>query len=224
MLAEILFASDADSEELLGGSRPHDDALAERDRRDAQRDQRWVELLAGADVLLASDALSAILDAYFDRLVRFAYGLVGSADLAEDIVQDTLVRVWETRHTVRTDTSFRSFLFTAVRRRALNALKHAAVEGRYVADVRAGTREPARPIELSIEETLDAVTVGRAIRAAIAQLPERRQTAIRLRYEEELPFAAVAEIMGISEKAAKDLVARTIREIRGQLHRQLPSR
>jgi RNA polymerase sigma-70 factor (ECF subfamily) len=129
--------------------------------------------------------------------------------VAEDIVQETLVRVWETRTALRANRSFRSYLFTAVRHRALNLLKHTAVEERHAAHA-----ERPEPLVLGVDDELDAARVEQAIRAVIATLPERRRTVIRLRYEEELPFQAVAEIMGISEKAAKDLTARTVREIR----------
>lgn len=213
MLASLVFASNTDGDDFANRPRDHDRARLQHDLRETRRDQRWVESLLGPDIPAASAALSSAVRAYFDRLVRFAYGFVGSSDAAEDIVQDTFVRVWETRHTLRLDASFRSYLFTTVRRRALNVLKHADVEHRYATNVQATTE----PLVLAADDHLDADLVERAVRTAIARLPERRRTVIRLRYEEGLPFQAVAEIMGISEKAAKDLTARAIREIRSHI-------
>jgi RNA polymerase sigma-70 factor (ECF subfamily) len=217
MLAALLFASPADEDTSAPRAGTHgrgpDGARIEQDQRIARRDQSWAESLTSADESIASAALSALIEAYFDRLVRFAYGFVTSGDTAEDLVQETFVRLWETRRALHLTSSLRSYLFTAVRHRALNVLKHTAVEGRHATDVQAS----AEPVILRVEDQLDAASVELAVRAAIAHLPERRRTVIRLRYEEELPFQAVAEIMGISEKAAKDLTARTIRELRTRL-------
>jgi RNA polymerase sigma-70 factor (ECF subfamily) len=209
MLATLWFTSDLGGNESAPAARREHAARARREDQEAKRDQIWVASLAGSDLVAADHAMSAVVSAYFDRLIRFAYGFVGSGDVAEDIVQETLLRVWETRTTLRADRSFRAYLFTAVRHRALNLLKHAAVEERHAAH----TTEP-EPIVLGVDDELDAARIEQAIRAVIATLPERRRTVIRLRYEEELPFQTVAEIMGISEKAAKDLTARTVREIR----------
>jgi RNA polymerase sigma-70 factor (ECF subfamily) len=217
MLAALLFASRADDDTSASRAneyrREADPARVEHDRHIAQRDQSWAESLTSTDEYIASAALSALIEAYFDRLVRFAYGFVESGDAAEDLVQETFVRIWETRRTLRLTSSLRSYLFTAVRHRALNVLKHTAVEGRHATDVQSS----AEPVVLRVDDELDAASVEQAVQAAIAHLPERRRTVLRLRYEEELPFHAVAEIMGISEKAAKDLTARTIRELRARL-------
>jgi RNA polymerase sigma-70 factor (ECF subfamily) len=179
----------------------------------AARDSTLADDLRGGNDEIARAALDALINDYSDRLVRFAYGLVRSADTAEDVVQDVFVRVWNGRHALRPDQSLRAYLFTGVRRRALDVLKHASVEARHAKAVEASHD----PILLMVDDQLDADTVAAAVRVAIGRLSERRQTALRLRYEETLPFALVAEVMGISEKAAKDLVSRAVHEVRGYL-------
>jgi len=187
-------------------------AAARRAADDAARDHAFAVALSGDDEMVAHAALGALVSAYFERLARFAYGLVGSADVAEDVVQDVLVRVWDARRTIRPDQALRAYLFTAVRRRALDVLKHRGVEERHA--LAAVPREPAM---ITVDADLDADALAAAVRVAIARLPERRQTALRLRYEESLPFALVAEVMGTSEKAAKDLVARAVKDVRRHL-------
>ena len=189
-----------------------DRAVARQAEAEADRDRALTEALSGSDETRARAALDAVVTAYFDRLARFVYGLVMSVDIAEDVVQDVLVRVWDARHAVRPEQSLRAYLFTAVRRRALDVLKHHTVEVRHASTLGLDTT-----VTLAVDDQLDSEAVAHTVRLAITQLSERRQTALRLRYEEGLPFALVAEVMGISEKAAKDLTARAVREIRASL-------
>jgi RNA polymerase sigma factor (sigma-70 family) len=56
-----------------------------------------------------------------------------------------------------------------------------------------------------------------ALRAAIARLPERRRTAIRLRYEEGMTCAAIGSVLAMSTKSAEQLVALSVRALRKML-------
>jgi RNA polymerase sigma-70 factor (ECF subfamily) len=179
------------------------------------RDQAWAEILRSTNETEAQRALESIMHEYVNRLVRFAYGVVESADAAKDIVQDVFFRVWERRDTIEPTESLRAYLFTAVRRAALDVLRRRAVEARYVDRVMKGEMQPET---MTMDEQLDADADIQDVRAAIARLSERRQTVLRLRYEEQLPFAVVAEIMGLSEKAVEHLAARAIKDIRRYLN------
>jgi len=179
----------------------------------AERDRRRVEGLRSALPIEAHTAFDQVVDEYNDRLIRFAYGLLKSSDVAHDIVQDVFLRVWERRTTLRPEESFRGYLFTSVRRAALNFLKHRAVESRYASAV---IHEAASP-ETAIEDDSEVDDIAEAVRAALASLSERRRTALHLRYEEQLPFTVIAKVMGLSDDAAQHLVRRALKELRESL-------
>jgi len=187
-------------------------AMAIRALAESADDQGHVRALRSDDIREAQRALGVLIDTYTDRLTRFAYSLVGSVDVAEDVVQDVFVRVWNARARLRPDLSWRGYIFTAVRRRALDVLKHRVVETRNAVKLAS-----AEPMTMTVEDDLDADQMARIVRDAIATLPERRRTVLRLRYEDGLPYADIADVMGVSEKAAKDLAARAIRELRTRL-------
>jgi RNA polymerase sigma-70 factor (sigma-E family) len=142
------------------------------------------------------------------RLVRLLSLQCGDVETAQELTQDALVKVcqhwrkvrrmdepaaWVTR--VAVNLALSHHRRSAVRRR------HAAVTGRQQARV-----DPA-----------DA-TDGWVVRAALANLPERRRTALVLRYFEDLSVEQTAEIMGISASAVKKLTARGVEQLRGLLH------
>ena len=74
---------------------------------------------------------NALVLAYFTPLVQFVVGIVHLLDVAEDIVQDVLYRVWEQGATWNPHGSVRAYLLRAVRNQALDWLKHAAIEQQY---------------------------------------------------------------------------------------------
>jgi RNA polymerase sigma-70 factor (ECF subfamily) len=216
-LAFILAAVDPPDD--VGAPHRYADSPEARRARDealsvAERDGVWVTGMQSGGGAESHQAFTAVMHAYGDRLVRFAYGFVRSADAAEDIVQNVFIRIWDGRNTLRPSESLRAYLFMAVRRSALNVLKRRTVEARYVSQTiheSPGWQTPA------VDEQTDADDTVHEIRGAMARLTERRRTALRLRYEERLPFVVVAQIMGVSEKSAKHLVTRAVDEVRGYL-------
>lgn len=69
---------------------------------------------------------------YYRPLVMFAVHYLGEQEIAEDIVQDLFVAVWEKKGTFFSEQGFRAFLYNSVRNTCLNTLKHKKVEEKYL--------------------------------------------------------------------------------------------
>lgn len=132
---------------------------------------------------------------------------VRAQDIAEEIVQDLFFVLWTTRDRLPAPRSFRAYLFTAARNRALHHLRHRAVVRRWSARVDshaevAGTGTPLpRP-----DDALHAGERSRAIQRAVAQLAPRTRVAFVLRWEHEMSHAEIATAMGISVKGVEKLL------------------
>jgi RNA polymerase sigma-70 factor (ECF subfamily) len=179
------------------------------------REGEWIEGIGRGDVA----AFEAMVRAYGPRLARFAVGLLGSREDAEDIAQDVLWRVWEGRGAWRPTVSLRAYLFTAVRNRALNLLQRGRIRARYQAAMQHRAQHDAELQEIAnpaaaLEEEEERVAVTTALRRAFAGLTERQQSAVRLRYEHGLTFPEVAAALAVSLSAAEKIVARAIRALR----------
>jgi RNA polymerase sigma factor (sigma-70 family) len=214
----LILAAATPPEDVGAPDRYANSPAARRARDDAEyveaRDGEWAARLRSTDTVDAHRALTDLMHAYADRLIRFAYGFVGSADAAEDIVQNVFIGVWDRRGTIHPDESLRAYLFTSVRRTALNVLKRRTIETRFVSQ---SMHDTPRWQTLAADDRMEANDSVYEIHAAMARLTERRSTALRLRYEEQLPFAVVAQVMGLSEKSVKHLVTRAVEEVRGYL-------
>ena len=65
-----------------------------------------------------------LYDLYADRLYGFAYNLTHSSEMAEEIVQEVFLKIWQMREHLSPEYSFRSFLFTIAKNKFLNDLRN----------------------------------------------------------------------------------------------------
>jgi RNA polymerase sigma-70 factor, ECF subfamily len=163
-------------------------------------------------------------DAAFERLVKiaftplwaFAVGFAESGEEAEDIVQDVLCRVWRMGVDWNPTGSARSYLYASVRNAAITARNRRALEARvHERTVLDGgpERTTVRGPDVMSEGDERAAAVWREV----ATLSERQRSALRLRYEEQLTVPEVAQVLGITVKAAEHFLSRTIQSLRKRL-------
>jgi RNA polymerase sigma-70 factor (sigma-E family) len=147
------------------------------------------------------------------RLVGALALRTGSRALAEELAQETFVRVWERWPTVRAATSPEAWAF----RVALNLTSSRF--RRLGAERRARARLEARPVD---HAALDTGGPERAmVRDAVAALPPRQRTAVVLRYFSGLSVAETATAMGCAEGTVKSLTAKAVDALRRSLHTDL---
>lgn len=89
-------------------------------------DETLVELLRKND----HDAYSELFDKYFRRLYVFAANVVFREDVANDIVQDVFIHIYEKSGLPGYSGSLKAYLFTSVRNRCFNYLRDRKVEDR----------------------------------------------------------------------------------------------
>lgn len=195
----------------------HDDPSfpqSRAERTDAHRETvpstDELELVARL-VLGDADAFRELLLQHFDALARFATSMLGDRDMAEDVVQTVLARLWERHREFAPGMPIRAYLYRAVRNRALDAISHAAVRAR--GQLRLQREHDASMMQMAPIEHPGA----EALRVALLTLTERRRTALRLRYEEGLGYAEIGAVMGVSSGSAEQLVFHAIRALRKKM-------
>jgi RNA polymerase sigma-70 factor (ECF subfamily) len=130
---------------------------------------------------------------------RFALSLTRDRHRAEDITSETFVRAWARHDRIRTET-LKGYLFTIARNLFLDGCRgdrrHVALDETLM-DPRPGPAERA----------VSGVALERAERVLRA-MPEVDRTAFLLRVQQDLPYAEVARVLGISLVAARVKVHR----------------
>lgn len=155
-------------------------------------------------------AFDALFERWAGRVLRFVERMVGEASVAEDLVQETFVRVWRARERYQPEARFSTWLFTIAGNVARNELRRPFRRAPH--DSLAEEREGAS-LELAAEAPpadvlVDARRTGQSLEAALAGLPERQREALWLRAVEGLSYAEVAEALATSEKSVKALIHR----------------
>lgn len=156
------------------------------------------------------DAFARLYDEYEARLYRFARLLLpGQAALAEDVVADTFIKVHRAWVDGRVENFFGYARQTLVNH-VLGLFRREQTSERYLAGARAEAEQSERPVD-------DRVVEAQAVFDALATLPDRRRTAVVLRYYEDLPNDEIAQIMGISVGAVKAHVFAGLAQLRERL-------
>ena len=178
-------------------------------------DQQEMDATGGAEAAELVAALSAGDDAAFGKLVeahyalvyRIAWRMLGGPGEAEDVAQETFLRLWRNAADLREAGSVRPWLARVASNLAIDRIR------RRRPDASSELPDLADPAD-GPERLAERRATSRIVDAAIASLPERQRTAIVLTYYEELPNADVAEALGVSIEAVESLLARARRKLK----------
>jgi RNA polymerase sigma-70 factor (ECF subfamily) len=158
-------------------------------------------LIAASD-LRTQDRLSleGIYRRYRGPVQLYLYRLCGSADLAEELAQETFIKACAGLLSFRGDCSVATWLFRIARNAYLDSLRRpnpARIDTDELLAIPDGGSygNPAQRYVASEERDLIAL--------ALAQLPEKQRTILLLRDAEELAYAEIADVLGLSMAAVK---------------------
>jgi len=163
--------------------------------------------------LCASDrsAFTALFHALYPDLRWYACELTGDEAVAEDLVQEAFIRLWDNHASIDPERSVRAYLYVTVRNRAFNHQRDAMTRKKLVAAM----EDPPSP--MPPDEPLRAGQLGRYIRAWIDQLPERRREAFELSRFCGLSHQEIAAVMGLSLHTVEKHITRALSHLRQRL-------
>lgn len=142
----------------------------------------------------------------------------------EDLVQEAFVRIVRARDRYEPTARFSTWLYSIVYRLCVNESQRSRHRGQVELDASEAGSSPipdgaVRPPDVELERQ-DAV---KAVRNAIASLPENQRIAVVLARYHDLPYAEIAKTVGSTEKAIKSLIHRARETLREQLRPFLES-
>jgi RNA polymerase sigma-70 factor (ECF subfamily) len=164
------------------------------------------------------DALAAVMAQYQHRLYRFLMRLAQDPALAEDLFQQTWLRVMEKIDRYDPRHPFAPWLFSVARNLAIDTLRKRrlgsldAVEDSGVAPIERLVAAERDPLEQLLE-----FERGATLAAAIAELPVIHREVLALRFEEEMKLEQIAEVIGVPLSTVKSRLLRALEGLRGRL-------
>lgn len=163
---------------------------------------------------------------YYVSLCSYSRRYVGRKDIAEEIVSDTFLKIWETRESLQINTSIKAYLFQAVCNNSLNylrKLKKQEIFTEYFLETSSENIGFASVSEEIDEQSLTMENISEKIEEAVSQLPEQQQKAFRMKRFDGKKTKDVAEIMGLSIKTVEMHLSKATLNLRKNLKDYLPS-
>ena len=182
------------------------------------------ELLRKADAAMSryaeghDQSFDAIFSVVAPRVLRFLRRLCGAEELAQDLLQETLLKMHQARGAFRPGAAVLPWSYTIARNAFLDATRsRRRAPLSLAAPEEGGPPEPA--VGAEAESTVLARESARAVeRALLAMTEARREAFVLLRFE-GMSVAEAAEILGASENAVKLRAFQAYEAIRAELER-----
>jgi len=157
-----------------------------------------------------SAACRSLMEAHLGRIHAFAWRMLGDAAEAEDVAQDTFLRLWRQAGKWRAEARVGTWLHRVAHNLCIDRLRQRRGDG--------GEELPDLPDPApGPAANQQRVQVARRIEAALARLPERQRAAIVLVHYQELGNIEAAGIMGVGVEAMESLLSRGRRGLREAL-------
>ena len=143
--------------------------------------------------------------------------LASSSD-ADDLTQETFLRLWRAAPRYRPQGRFAAWLFRIAGNLARQELRRRKLRALLLGEAQWSLEDvvdslPA-PAQFDPESPLRADEIRRALAMALAKLPARQRLAVLLRFYEDMSTAEIAEALNTSVHAAESLLARGTRRLR----------
>ncbi|KRB82474.1 RNA polymerase subunit sigma-70 [Sphingomonas sp. Root710] len=184
---------------------------------DDDRDEAGAEAPAGELVALSDDEFKTELARVIPHLRAFGRSLSGNRDLADDLVQETLMKAWAARQRFQAGTNMRAWTFIILRNLFLSQMRRARFRGEW--DQHAADKLLAAPA--SQDRHIELADMQRAL----LHLPQPQREALILVGAGGFAYEEAAEICGCAVGTIKSRVARGRAALEQLLdHGQLPSR
>jgi RNA polymerase sigma-70 factor (ECF subfamily) len=171
-----------------------------------------VDDLIGRAVLGDAAAMDSLVAEYRPHARRTALGILGDPDAAEDVAQETMIRLQGALAGFRRDAE----LGTWLHRIALNlAYDHLRRRRSHLA---LGTaRQQADPHARDPHVTVDAERARAAVRAALTRLPDDQREVLTLRFLSGLSYAEIARVTGAAEGTVASRIYRALRRLGSEI-------
>jgi RNA polymerase sigma-70 factor (ECF subfamily) len=164
-----------------------------------------------------ASAWEPLMQTHQQVVFRFAFLLLGDADDADDIAQETFLRAWRARKQFDLTRPLRPWLLSIAVNLASNRRRSM---GRYVAALMRAFRDEPKAVSTE-EKNLQHTEAGELWRA-VKHLDERDQQIIYMRFFLDLSVAETAEALNIAEGTVKSRLSRALEKLRSVINRDFP--
>ncbi|RFZ94886.1 sigma-70 family RNA polymerase sigma factor [Mucilaginibacter conchicola] len=154
-------------------------------------------------------AFDLLFDRYWERLYRAALARVDDDSVAQDIVQELFIKLWERRNKLAIQLSLENYLLSAVR---FSVISH--FRSKNVNEVRLDDAlQRVHLLEASINENAGYFELEKTLEDALSKMPDMLQKVYELRSANK-PVKEIAGELGVAEQTVKNYISEVLRRLR----------
>lgn len=155
------------------------------------------------------EAFTTLYKKYWKQVYNFSRLYLTSQSVAEEVVQEVFIKVWESRDFMREGDNFKGLLFIITRNLIFNMHRKNLNEDFYKMTVLS-----AMESSYDIEEEIDAKNLSEYIDLLIADLPPRRREIFNLSRKENKSYKEISQLLGVSEKTVENQIGEALKFLR----------
>jgi len=155
-----------------------------------------------------------IFNRWYVPVRNFVYYKSGDVQVAEDIVQDVFLKIWEKKEGIRMET-VKPLLYKIANNLFLNRIEHQKVLLKFTPENHLNTEVAGPDFELEMKE-FDA-----KLQTAMADLDEKKRTVFLMNRIDGFTYVQIAEMLGLSDKAVEKRMEKALAFLRKRIEVQL---
>ncbi|MDF1546616.1 MAG: RNA polymerase sigma-70 factor [Bacteroidales bacterium] len=159
-----------------------------------------------------------IFNYYYSGLCAFCMQFLDDKDAVEDLVQDFFVHLWVKGKDLQINISIKSYLFTSVKNRCLDRIKHRKVSEKYRKSILFGSSDS----ELSVDLYFAEAELRHAILTAMEKLPPRSREIFEISRLKGLTNQEISDKLGISKRTVELQISNALKVLRAELAEFMP--
>jgi len=165
------------------------------------------------------EAYIELVKRYRDRLINFVFQFLGDFEKAEDVVQDTMLKLYEKKHYYKEIAKFSTWLYTIARNLANTELrKQKRRKTTLLSNMSKDEKEYELPaVQPDTGSEIQDEYVEKQIQTAIHALPEHFKTVIILRDIQELSYDDISSIVDVPIGTVKSRINRARLQLQADL-------
>tara|TARA_B110000467_G_C18279929_1_gene457903 strand:- start:19 stop:606 length:588 start_codon:yes stop_codon:yes gene_type:complete len=165
------------------------------------------------------NAYIELVNRYRNKLINFVFGYLGDKELSEDVIQDTMLKLYQKRHYYREIAKFSTWIYTIARNQANTELrKRKRRKTSFLSQMTKKEQDyDIKDKEPDLINKLQNEYIGNRIHRAIQLLPEHFKDVIVLRDLQQLSYDQISEIVSVPLGTVKSRINRARLQLQVEL-------
>jgi RNA polymerase sigma-70 factor (family 1) len=158
-------------------------------------------------------AFSIIFSAYYKDLVMFALNFTHEMEIAEEITQETFVKLWEEHDSISINVSLKSYLLKIVQNKCIDWHRHQKIIKKHISYIYDNTLL----YEYDTDNYVFLSELEERFNSALSQLPEEISKVFKMNRFEGLKYHEIAEKLNVSVRTIEVRIGKALHLLREQL-------